>query len=339
MQTNKDSTGKTYYCSFCGKSQYEVKRLAAGPSVFICDECSDLVRDVFADEARNEIADGKVTTHRKCSFCGKLESEVKKIVSGPDGAICNECIELTTDVMADEDEAAGIRIRRSIEFAPEHKQAGIAILSYFSRIIEQKYPNEAVSVRIEQEGSIVTLVVQTNAGIAERIQHTLDEYGKVVMGAVAPERLFDDPMHSLELKSKLEMTALELRLTKELYSSARQLQDARVMALEDQVKELHSYIGNGLSHVSQLHNLLTDLIKTKPNNVEVIEATNRLVKIIQRGVTQKDEHSTKSALETIASQDHNLFGHIVDVLENTLGGTSGNLLASWITAVAIASPK
>jgi ATP-dependent Clp protease ATP-binding subunit ClpX len=41
---------KTLYCSFCGKSQHEVKKLIAGPSVFICDECIDLCNEIIRDE-------------------------------------------------------------------------------------------------------------------------------------------------------------------------------------------------------------------------------------------------------------------------------------------------
>lgn len=42
--------GKTLYCSFCGKSQDEVKKLIAGPSVFVCDECVDLCNDIIREE-------------------------------------------------------------------------------------------------------------------------------------------------------------------------------------------------------------------------------------------------------------------------------------------------
>ena len=38
---------KLLYCSFCGKSQHEVKKLIAGPSVFVCDECVDLCNDII----------------------------------------------------------------------------------------------------------------------------------------------------------------------------------------------------------------------------------------------------------------------------------------------------
>jgi ATP-dependent Clp protease ATP-binding subunit ClpX len=48
---NKTGGGeKPLYCSFCGKSQHEVKKLIAGPSVFICDECIDLCNDIVRDE-------------------------------------------------------------------------------------------------------------------------------------------------------------------------------------------------------------------------------------------------------------------------------------------------
>ncbi len=44
------SSEKTLYCSFCGKSQHEVKKLIAGPSVFVCDECIDLCNEIIRDE-------------------------------------------------------------------------------------------------------------------------------------------------------------------------------------------------------------------------------------------------------------------------------------------------
>ena len=44
------TTEKVLYCSFCGKSQHEVKKLIAGPSVFICDECIDLCTDIIQEE-------------------------------------------------------------------------------------------------------------------------------------------------------------------------------------------------------------------------------------------------------------------------------------------------
>jgi ATP-dependent Clp protease ATP-binding subunit ClpX len=54
MSSSKSSSEKVLYCSFCGKSQHEVKKLIAGPSVFICDECIDLCNEIITDEPQAE---------------------------------------------------------------------------------------------------------------------------------------------------------------------------------------------------------------------------------------------------------------------------------------------
>ena len=58
MSEKKGSSEKLLYCSFCGKSQNEVRKLIAGPSVFICDECIDLCNDIIRDEAQAEGTSG-----------------------------------------------------------------------------------------------------------------------------------------------------------------------------------------------------------------------------------------------------------------------------------------
>ena len=57
---NKDE--KLLYCSFCGKSQHEVRKLIAGPSVFVCDECVDLCNDIIREEIqeKNDDTEGKL---------------------------------------------------------------------------------------------------------------------------------------------------------------------------------------------------------------------------------------------------------------------------------------
>ncbi len=53
------SSEKVLYCSFCGKSQHEVKKLIAGPSVFICDECIELCNDIIRDEVPADVPGAK----------------------------------------------------------------------------------------------------------------------------------------------------------------------------------------------------------------------------------------------------------------------------------------
>ena len=51
MSKSTGDSKNTLYCSFCGKSQHEVRKLIAGPTVFICDECVDLCTDIIQEES------------------------------------------------------------------------------------------------------------------------------------------------------------------------------------------------------------------------------------------------------------------------------------------------
>ena len=68
----------TLYCSFCGKSQHEVRKLIAGPTVFICDECVELCNDIIREETKGGLAgkgkDGGVPTPQ--DICGTLNDYV-----------------------------------------------------------------------------------------------------------------------------------------------------------------------------------------------------------------------------------------------------------------------
>ena len=71
MSTNSGSDSKnTLYCSFCGKSQHEVRKLIAGPTVFICDECVELCMDIIREETKStgfKSSDGVPTPREICS--------------------------------------------------------------------------------------------------------------------------------------------------------------------------------------------------------------------------------------------------------------------------------
>jgi ATP-dependent Clp protease ATP-binding subunit ClpX len=69
---------KLLYCSFCGKSQHEVRKLIAGPSVFICDECIELCNDIIRDEiaADQTTRGGKGDLPTPSEICGILDQYV-----------------------------------------------------------------------------------------------------------------------------------------------------------------------------------------------------------------------------------------------------------------------
>jgi ATP-dependent Clp protease ATP-binding subunit ClpX len=58
-QGRSNDSGKILYCSFCGKSQHEVRKLIAGPSVYICDECVELCNDIIREELEEKASSGR----------------------------------------------------------------------------------------------------------------------------------------------------------------------------------------------------------------------------------------------------------------------------------------
>ena len=76
---------KVLYCSFCGKSQHEVKKLIAGPSVFICDECIELCNDIIRDEVPADNGDRK-SSKSDLPTPGEIKSSLDQYVIGQEVA-------------------------------------------------------------------------------------------------------------------------------------------------------------------------------------------------------------------------------------------------------------
>src|SRR5476649_1142223 len=79
------SSEKVLYCSFCGKSQHEVKKLIAGPSVFICDECIELCNDIIRDEVPADGATAK-TSKSDLPMPSEIKASLDNYVIGQDPA-------------------------------------------------------------------------------------------------------------------------------------------------------------------------------------------------------------------------------------------------------------
>ena len=78
-----DENGKLLYCSFCGKSQHEVRKLIAGPSVFVCDECVDLCNDIIREEIQDKESE---KTARKLPTPEEIKNTLDEYVIGQEGA-------------------------------------------------------------------------------------------------------------------------------------------------------------------------------------------------------------------------------------------------------------
>ena len=78
-----DDNGKLLYCSFCGKSQHEVRKLIAGPSVFVCDECVDLCNDIIREEIQEKDSDSAI---RKLPIPEEIKNILDDYVIGQESA-------------------------------------------------------------------------------------------------------------------------------------------------------------------------------------------------------------------------------------------------------------
>ncbi len=137
--SDKSGDNKLLYCSFCGKSQNEVRKLIAGPSVFICDECVDLCNDIIQEELEDRNESGEITLPKPI--------EIKDILD---------------DYVIDQDQAK--------------KVLSVAVYNHYKRLSDNKKTKKD-SNKVELAKSNILLVGPTGCGktlLAETLARLLD---------------------------------------------------------------------------------------------------------------------------------------------------------------------
>lgn len=159
-----------------------------------------------------------------------------------------------------------IVVNRSIEFPPQYHQAGLGVLTYFGTILREKYPNHDAKVRIEQDGLMVRLIIESENGDREIIEKALQEYEMVVLGERPPESLLQNPARVIELKNELRIAQVRIESQRDIIS----LQG-------EQIVSLRQLIGHSMSRPAQPLLVNVQPVVTVTNqNTQCLEITTSI---------------------------------------------------------------
>lgn len=260
----------------------------------------------------------------------------------------------STELIELDNQLVGKSIERSLEFSPEHYQAGIGILSYFSEILHQKYPNVEAKVKIEQDGLKVRMTVDTPDGSQEIVEEALTNYTLVIAKEIPPESLLEDKLQIHKLKMKLDIAEMEVRNTRDFMMIADSTYKARVGSLEQEIEFMRISIKDQMQLTHTAHNLiglhcerekvvslarienhkitLESLIESNRQNIKLYDALSKLNNMVK--TESVDQVEAKEALTLIQRESASTFDKLQGVLEGTMYGVSGNILFQMLQQVA-----
>ncbi|MBW1796215.1 MAG: sigma-54-dependent Fis family transcriptional regulator [Deltaproteobacteria bacterium] len=211
-----------------------------------------------------------------------------------------------------------IVLERYIEFPPEYHQAGVSIMSFFGEILRRKYPEHKATVKIEQDGLRVRMIVEPLTGKAEVFERALDEYGLVLTGQITPDEFTKDQFLAINLKHELRLAQARIESQKELLH----YQEINLRNQENQIDQLMNLIGKALNvpaphHIeievslnispsisfevsvsSSISYILDDLkqlggmLDDSSNEAEVVEETRQEIEKIDKNDANKIMHSS-----------------------------------------------
>ena len=225
------------------------------------------------------------------------------------------------------------RVIRSLRFPPEFRQSGIAILSYFSEILESKYPEMEVSVQIHQNGNKVTLEIETPEGKREVVEEELKQYGLVVLNERSVESFLPNQYDALRLQQRLDMVNAELRGLERLRESERQSYQSQIGSLEDQMGFLRELLITDKDASKTVLEQVLGLLKESGSREE--QAVKAVIEKIEAGDDSLDVDVVERCFAEVKRDDQNLFEKLQGmILKGSIEGAAGNGFLALLKAIS-----
>ena len=149
------------------------------------------------------------------------------------------------------DSESNVVINRNIEFPPEYHQAGMGILLFFSTYLSENYPSQNATVRIEQNGLNVRMVIESVDGSSEVIEKALHEYELIMSGCENVTKFTHNEKLILDLRSEVRIAKYRIESQQDIIS----LQNTKLHKNESRIDTLLNLVGEGLKKESSIINV------------------------------------------------------------------------------------
>lgn len=280
-----------------------------------------------------------------CSFCGKSQHDVRKLIAGPNVFACNECAELMVEIVDEQDGSR--RIVREIELQPGQVTAVSQILSNFSQFLKDKHPDNTAKVRIEQTGQKIKMVVQTDDGHYDEVEESLEQYALVMTGRLDPADVLDDKIKILDLEYQRNQAQMALQFSESqnklllqvnagLQNENQRLAQSNTELIQHASKQVDLSSGMNqaiiqlLTHSSDLIKKLDEISQRNDMTDNLRSLLNELANKAKEGITEQDRAEVTSIMSEISKESPSVAYEVYDFIKSSVSGVASSLIVKWI---------
>lgn len=340
-----------------GLSQAELQKLVKNLAIERDTQLSNEEKKVLLNQRQNTATvDGKfILVPVGSTLISKIERGVARWVSKDDISLIAEVLNTDVEFFASlevdpmklmaSSEYSNIgnqsqSFERTIEFEPEYRQAGVSILSFFSELVETEFSNQSVKVGIMQSGNTVTLRIETPEGeLLKEVEQTLNKFGLAVMGKAPINSVSNNQQLVQDLKTRLEVTNLELRLRQEAALTQSSQYEKRITSLESQINNLHNLVGNNLLNQNNLSETIRLLSSATQPSEAFLAALSSISEVLNKSQSKETELQLERSLTDLEKESPGILSRLASKIESIPASIASNMVSPWVQSFILSMPK